>query len=160
MDNDGGSSPPRHPLGGEKKCAQDRGSSKIVYLSFNQIRLSIFEHPLSCAQQVDVQFVIPPSREPSVKPWACSLSNFCSRLVVCQFLVHLLRLVRMYTAKGGPIAGLPRSPAAFPAVTVDICMHTMEKQQRADAKKAVKTQLTAHRSDTCRVACYPIRSMT
>ena len=37
-----------------KKGAQDRGSSKIVYLSFQSDKVSIFEHPLSCAQQVDV----------------------------------------------------------------------------------------------------------
>jgi hypothetical protein len=53
--DNGMASAPFHTLSyADNKSAQDRGSSKIVYLSFQSDKVSIFEHPLSCALQVDV----------------------------------------------------------------------------------------------------------
>ena len=67
--------------------------SRCSWLTIGDMRAS----DVLCAQ-ARCSVVIPPSREPSVKPWACSLSNSCSRLVVCQLRARLLRLVHACAA--------------------------------------------------------------
>ena len=125
------------PVANRKSAHKTKGPLKshcqpfpLSWLTIGDMRAS----DVLCAQ-ARCSIVIPPSREPSVKPWACLLSKFYSWLVVCQLLVHLLRLVHVYTTKGGDQS---RACAAPPQLFYRVCSNLYAHNGKATVGKCEK----------------------